>query len=278
MTTPTIKNATLEDMDFLLFLAGEEGWNPGVHDALPFYETDPRGFFIAEFGKKTIGCVSAVAYDGTYGFLGFYIIIPQYRGRGWGLQLWNHAVAYLGSRCIGLDGVLAQQENYKKSGFRFYYKNIRFQGNVVQRGSSTLVNLQEVPLATLWGYDTEIYGLSRQSFLNSWVHLPDAHALGKIDKGRLLGYGVIRKCLQGWKIGPLFADDLEIADEIYQGLCAKVDEGPVFLDIPEINEQAKKLADRAKLKQVFETARMYTRPPPPQQLNKVFGVTTFELG
>jgi hypothetical protein len=29
---------------------------------------------------------------------------------------------------------------------------------------------------------------------------------------------------------------------------------------------------------VFETARMYTGPIPPLRLDRVFGVTTFELG
>jgi hypothetical protein len=29
---------------------------------------------------------------------------------------------------------------------------------------------------------------------------------------------------------------------------------------------------------VFETARMYTGQPPPEPVNRIFGVTTFELG
>jgi hypothetical protein len=32
------------------------------------------------------------------------------------------------------------------------------------------------------------------------------------------------------------------------------------------------------MKRVFETARMYTGPDPRIELNKVFGVTSFELG
>jgi len=32
------------------------------------------------------------------------------------------------------------------------------------------------------------------------------------------------------------------------------------------------------MKPMFETARMYTKKPPIINLNKVFGVTTFELG
>ncbi len=47
------------------------------------------------------------------------------RGRGYGLGIRNAAIAHAGTRVIGLDGVAAQQENYKKSGFALAYANVR---------------------------------------------------------------------------------------------------------------------------------------------------------
>jgi hypothetical protein len=35
------------------------------------------------------------------------------------------AIAHAGPRVIGLDGVLARQQNYTKSGFEFAYANVR---------------------------------------------------------------------------------------------------------------------------------------------------------
>ena len=69
-------------MDFAIELAAAEGWNPGIHDANCFYCTDPDGFFIGLLNGRIIGCISAVSYDGVFGFLGLYIIVPEYRGRG----------------------------------------------------------------------------------------------------------------------------------------------------------------------------------------------------
>jgi GNAT superfamily N-acetyltransferase len=278
MSKLTITTAKFEDMDFILSLARDEGWNPGTHDAFPFYHTDPNGFFIGRVDGKKIGCISAVAYHKDFGFLGLYIVVPDYRGQGYGIQLWNHAMAYLGTRSIGLDGVIAQQENYKKSHFELYYRNIRFEGKTTAQDSGSLIDIRSIPFENLLNYDTPVFGLQRKMFLQNWIEMPNAHILGKLSQNGLIGYGVIRSCAKGYKIGPLFADNLEVAKEIYQGLCAKVKSDSVFLDVPEINQNALELAESFQMKKTFETARMYTIPPPPQQLDKVYGVTTFELG
>ena len=89
-----VRRMAESELNLALEWAAAEGWNPGLHDAECFYAADPEGFFLGEFADgEPIGCVSAVAYDKHYGFLGFYIVKPQYRGRGFGLQLWDAAMA-----------------------------------------------------------------------------------------------------------------------------------------------------------------------------------------
>ena len=69
-----------------------------------------------------------VRYGSRFGFLGLHIVQPAFRGRGYGLRLWNAGMARLAGRCIGLDGVAAQQANYRRSGFQLAYRKIRHQG------------------------------------------------------------------------------------------------------------------------------------------------------
>ncbi|MBN1662916.1 MAG: GNAT family N-acetyltransferase [Deltaproteobacteria bacterium] len=82
-----VRNMTREECDLAVEWAAQEGWNPGIYDAECFYAADPSGFFLAELNGKPAGCLSAVAYDYAFGFAGFYIMKPEFRGQGIGGQL-----------------------------------------------------------------------------------------------------------------------------------------------------------------------------------------------
>ncbi|MEX0923936.1 MAG: GNAT family N-acetyltransferase [Rhodovibrionaceae bacterium] len=258
--------------------AAAEGWNPGLNEAPCFYAADPSGFFLGLLDGEPIACISGVAYDETFGFLGFYIVKPEHRGKGYGLRIWQACMDYLAARNVGLDGVVDQQANYRKSGFRLAYNNIRYLGRGEAGELSGVVPLSHLPFAEVEAYDRGCFPVARSSFLAAWLSMQDSTAFGLRREGRLAGYGAIRRCREGHKIGPLFADDAAAAEALYQALSAQVPGEAVFLDIPDVNPAAKALVARHDMTPVFETARMYTGAEPKIDLTKVYGVTTFELG
>ena len=278
----TIRNVSRSEMSQLIDWAADEGWNPGLHDAACFYETDPKGFFIGELRGAPVGCISAVAYNDAFGFVGFYIVRPEFRGRGYGFRLWQAAMEYMKGRNVGLDGVVAQQENYQKSGFHFAYNNIRYEFKTLDlpmKGSyPSVVSLGRVAFDELAAYDGAVFSVERRRFLQPWISQPGGVALGSLRDGRLSGYGLLRSCRSGCKIGPLFADTAEIADALFGALVQQVPGAVVYLDVPAVNPAAMALAQKYQMQPVFETARMYTGWPPKVLLDKVFGVTSFELG
>jgi GNAT superfamily N-acetyltransferase len=277
-----VRNIDRVELDTIIDWATQEGWNPGLHDADSFYLTDPKGFFMGFLDGQPIACLSAVAYDQSFGFLGFYITKPEFRGQGYGIQVWNKAIAYLKTQNIGLDGVVAQQENYQKSGFKLAYSNIRYQGVSEHTSNSQFKHLKPIsmiPFSDLVAYDNNCFPVSRQKFLKSWISMPESFGLAATYCGKVTGYGVIRKCHVGYKIGPLFADTPQVALKLYESLSNQIAEGTeVILDVPEINGPAIKLAESFKLNKVFSTARMYSKTPPKIALDKIFGITTFEVG
>lgn len=276
-----IKRMTRDELDIAIDWAAAEGWNPGLYDRDCFYDTDPNGFFIGLLNNEPIACISAVKYNEHFGFIGFYIVKTEFRGKGYGLRIWREALNYLGNRNIGLDGVLAQQENYKKSGFKLGFRNIRYQG--ISRGAKVqyrkIVKLSSLPFKQLVGYDNLLFPASRPQFLKGFISQPESLSLGAMENEKLAGYAVIRKCQVGFKIGPLFADNEDIAEKLFQTMNSFVTKDvPIFLDVPEVNSMGITLTKRHSLKMVFETARMYSKLPPSLPLDKIFGVTTLELG
>jgi len=126
-------------------------------------------------------------------------------------------------------------------------------------------------------YDRPFFPARRSAFLQAWLHAPGHHALGLLRDGRLLAYGVIRPCLSGYKIGPLFANRHEQAQILLQALMARVPAASgVFLDVPETN--AVDVARRHGMEPMFETARMYKGASTLPDMQRTFGITTFELG
>lgn len=268
-------------MAFAIDQAAREGWNPGLFDGGVFHRTDPQGFLLAEVDGRPVGCISAVAYPGGFGFIGFYIVLPEHQGNGYGTALWQAAMERLKGCNVGLDGVLDQQENYRKSGFRFAYSNIRFEGpgGGARPSDPALVDLSVVPFEQLAAYDRRFFPAERRIFLDGWLTLPQSKGCAVVRDGVLSGYGVVRRCRRGFKVGPLFADDRVSAEEIYRALAAFAGPGePVYLDVPEVNAEAMALASHYGMRQVFGTARMYTGQAPDINLGGVYGVTSFELG
>lgn len=275
-----VRSAKLEDMGFIVGLAEREGWNPGLSDGESFFRADPEGFFIGGRAGEPVGCISAVRY-GAFGFIGLYIVKEECRGNGYGMALWERAMERLQGCNIGLDGVVMQQENYKRSGFRLAHRNLRFCGVIpapAPPAAPGILPAKSVPFPEIAAYDARHFPARRGAFLSRWLTMPEARTLCCYREGKLRGYGTIRRCASGCKIGPLFADDDEIAEALFLGLADFAEGSAVSLDIIEPNEKARALCGRFGMARQFETARMYTGETPALDWDGVYGITTFELG
>jgi ribosomal protein S18 acetylase RimI-like enzyme len=276
----TIRPMRADEIALATDWAAAEGWNPGLNDAPSFATVDAAGFLIGEFDHKPAVTISCVNYDDSFAFLGFYIVRPDLRGRGFGWRIWQAAIAHAGARTIGLDGVVAQQDNYRKSGFRLAYRNVRYGGRVaaVRTEARPLTPLADVPLAIVAADDATVFPAPRLAFLRTWIGTRGHVGRALMRDGALAAWGVIRPCREGFKIGPLIADDRAAAEAVLEALIAVVGSADVFLDVPEPNAEAQALARSRGFNPVFETARMYTGKVRDAAIQRIFGVTTFELG
>ncbi|MEV4426193.1 GNAT family N-acetyltransferase [Streptomyces sp. R-07] len=279
----SVSSATPQEWALVRSWAAEEGWNPGLSDVPAFFAQDPAGFFLGRVDGEPVSAISVVNYDDSYAFLGFYLVRPGLRGLGHGLATWRAALAHAGGRAVGLDGVPAQQDNYRRSGFSTAYRTARFVGEVPapDRPVAGVVAAERVDPAALAAYDSVCHHADRPRFLDAWVTTPGHRALARVVDGRLTGYGLVRPAQDEARVGPLFADTPADAAALLDGLAAEAREfgaARIAVDMPEANPAAARLAQERGLEPTFETARMYTGPVRPVARERVFGVTTLELG
>ena len=276
-----IRPANADQMQLLMDWAHAEGWNPGLHDAHTYRLNDPEGFLIGWLDGIPVATISAVRYAGNFGFIGFYIVQPGWRGHGHGLSIWNAAMARLADCTIALDGVIAQQQNYQRSGFEHAFGNIRYQarGSAIRQQDPELVLLHSLPFAQIEDFERAFFPAPRTAFMRAWITQPDSCALGHLHQGRLGGFAVMRACRNGHKIGPLRADSPDIALSLLQALLGEAGpDVPVFLDVPGDNPIARVLAESLDMRAVFETARMYRGPASRLDSGRNYGITSFEIG
>lgn len=275
--TPIIRTLSLAEVATLVDWAAGEGWNPGRHDAAAFHAADPDGFLGAFVGGEMVAGIAAVAYGADFGFIGVYICRPDMRGKGYGKAVWDAGMARLSGRTVGLDGVPAQQVNYRSMGFVDDYPTFRWSGRFA--GAAQPEPTQSISpdhFAAVAAFDRLHFPAPRTAFLKRWIAPPHV-ALVCMDGDRVRGYGVARACREGFKVGPLFAGDIDVAVTLLASLADACD-GEIHIDVPGSQEQFSGVLEAAGLARGFETARMYRGPAPTIRIGGVYGVTSLELG
>ncbi|KAF9538226.1 hypothetical protein EC957_007081 [Mortierella hygrophila] len=254
--------------------ASSEHWNPG-HKGLDIkllHSADPKGFFFSTVDPpsttsteqphpekdEVVSIVSAVRYGEDQGWIGYYIASPKYRGRGYGIATWNRAIDHLNPNTresIGLDGVLTQVENYRKSGFtQTSWLNERRNGSAVDLVEKqereladkisrneveglVLLSDPQVDLDQLPGIEAKYCGLKRPQFVKDWVlfhaNHPEEHRVGvailssdkkdeKSGKPLVLGYACVRPAISSYRVGPIYAVDGDVAKKLLVKLAVDV--------------------------------------------------------
>jgi hypothetical protein len=276
-----IRNAKRSEMDLFMNAAQAEGWNPGLHDAESFYACDEKGFWLGTDEEgSTVSILSFVNYPRSdFSFVGFYVVSPGHRHQGNGFALWAEIFRRNLGRNVGLDGVQSQIGDYTKSGFVFCNNNIRYCGHDLRPSGCTdfLLETGSVPFSDICAYDRLHFPAPRERFLRSWIR--DSHrSMISIEGKTIRGFGVVRRCLEGYKVGPLFCDSSEIARDMLTGLIGDIEGENVYLDVMDDNPEAKALVEDLGMAPTFSTARMYLGERPDVRWNGVFGITSFELG
>lgn len=289
---PVLQIRPLErgDLASVTAWARQEGFTPGAGDVAIYRHTDRQGLWVGWLGAERIGCISGVRYSAAYGFIGLYLVRPEWRGRGYGLQLWSQAMEHLGDlACIGVEAALDRVDDYRRWGFVPATVTTRWQ--IISDGSQSAPSAEAgwqplsgeaVPQRAVQCFDAQREASPRPHFLSQWLNHPAGTVLALLDgQGDCHGFGRIRPCLlrrgEGWRVGPLMAETPAAARVLLQGLL-KRHPGVVLIDVPGANPAATALVEQLGFSRLSETLRMYRGETPAVSLEDVYGLACLELG
>lgn len=275
----TLRKMRLDDLERVLGWAADEGWNPGQEDAAAFYAADPEGFLIKEVDGAPVAAISVVNHDPEFAFLGLYLCKPDYRGLGYGMEVWRAGIAHAGERNIGLDGVPDQQANYARSGFAKYGRTVRYEGQISAASDPRIRRASPEDMPTLIARDADACGISRRAFATTWVSECSTRQTMVLWAGAdITGFATFRRCRVGSKIGPLYAASETDALALLASNPFASSDAPSFVDVLEQGSAFATLLAKNGFDPVFETARMYRGVSPETKPARFQAIATMELG
>jgi len=274
---------TRAEADILDGWAAAEGWNPGLHDIEIAWSYDPDAFIALRKDGELAGGGAIIAYEGAAGFMGLFIMRADLRRQGLGRILWHERLKRLRARLrpdapIGMDGVFEMAPFYEAGGFKYLYRDLRFEGTAEGVLDPAVTPLDQIPWPDLATYDGQISGLRRDGFMRAWLGQEGGHGFALSEAGAIRGYGFLRPCHVGFKLGPLYAIDPATARRLLLSLLSAAQGSQVQIDVPEPNPAAIGLMSELGWPSPFGCARMVHGTPPAFRVEEVFGVTSFEFG
>ncbi len=275
----TIQAASLELLTPLLQKARDDSQNLGLDDVSMILKRFPDGFLVGCLDGTPISMAAVIRPVAKKCFVGLYYVDKEFRHLGYGHQLWDAVMKYVGDSACTLDCKVEQLDWFKQSGFKLAHRNIRYK---LRRNDFELIEdlaikpLDQIDFAQLLDFDSKVVTTERRDFMHKW--LQHHYTLVYYDHNYVRGYGTIRQCNDGYQVGPLFAENREIAHKLFVNLIQKADpEAHIFLDVPEINPSALVLMEFLRMQKTSINARMSLNKATIIESSMIYGVATFTL-
>lgn len=260
----TIRPMTAGDLLVVDALRRAENWNQTAKDLNRFLEYEPEGCFVACWDGIAVGTVTTTGYGTDLGWIGMMLVHPDYRRRGIASALIQTSLDYLRGKnvaCIKLDATPAGEPVYARLGFQAEWEFERWErpGSSVPFIDETFQHRFQPP-----GNDSEIFGADRSAWLERLAK--DSRVIQREN-----AFGMLRAGTRAAYLGPVVADDSQIAAEIIRELLRPV-EGTIFWDVPTPNPNAIKLAKEQGFRPIRKLLRMGTGQPKPGDVSRQYAI------
>jgi len=230
----------IADLTGCMALSAEARWNQNAADWRLMLAIG-RGFGLFDAAGRLVATAIALPFERRFGWISMMLVTADHRRRGLATRLMQNAIdALLAEDCVPmLDATPAGREVYRRIGFEDCWSLERLQ-LPSDPGSAPAVAAHGVDIRPIapndWpevlGYDCRVFGANRAPILRDLARRVPRAALVAERGGRLCGAVFARDGRGATQLGPLIADDAEIALALLAAAFARV-RPPVLVDVPD---------------------------------------------
>lgn len=241
------------DIPSAMGLKEAAGWNQTEADWRRLLRLEPKGCFGAIKDARLVGTTTTTIH-GELAWIGMVLVEPQHRRQGIAAKLMNAALDYLKDKVetIKLDATALGQPVYEKFGFRAE--------SVVERWSGTASARRETQSPALMVGDIvrDVLNLDRVAFNADRARLIRAlideacvsPVLMRAADGALSGYALARSGTSKTYVGPVVANDPQVAEILMDRTLTALAGRDVYVDLnKECSVDASVLPDRGFVKE-----------------------------
>jgi predicted N-acetyltransferase YhbS len=247
-----------DDVEAALSLSGSEGWNQSRADWRRLLHLQPDGCFAARRDARLVATVTTVAYGRELAWIGMMMVDRALRGQGIGRALMRIALNHLrvrGIQTVKLDATPAGRPLYESLGFIAEAELERWQGGVRREGL-TGTAASDLDCAELEMFDRGTFGADRSRLLRRLVAEACGPPVVAREAGGIKGYALARQGLTGNYVGPIMANEKEIAVRLLNSTLARFCGAQICLDVVATGPLGQSAATAHGLASVRKLTRM----------------------
>jgi GNAT superfamily N-acetyltransferase len=276
---------TAAEAEAALPLSAEAGWNQTAAD-WRFMLGQGRGVGVRDASGRWMGSALALSFGQELSWIGMVLVAKDARRRGIGTRLLARAVAMARDtgRIPGLDATELGRPVYLPLGFRDLYAVSRLRveapiAAVPPPPGCTVRPLTSADLPAVAAFDAPRSAMERAHVLAYLLGQAPAQAFVAESGGRIAGYVLGRPGRTAFQVGPVVADESEIALALMSLALSRLT-GPVLLDVPDEHASLRVFLDRVGATRQRGFTRMTLGAPPPglDRPVAVFALAGPELG